>query len=388
MVNQKPERAAPIKNSTRVQASIEVGYSYWKLTVYLPAMHFVQNMKKALLKNITLLKDIWKNDHEILIKLYSKIPIEQRKKFIKTLVDEMRQSLEIYFEKDQFFLSVLNAFRPDGMAYISEREAEEAYKAATAQASNDDQFVEESDDSVVEISDVNEVEKEVEGMRNRNKNSTTRKKSSPNLTVHAPDDPNNNVARSVKTIGRAPAPAVPDTSGVSTDADGKMKYMYLDRYFEEIDSILQKFTSIAVITAENLDDLDPDMDEPTPIISAEKNEVGNTDESEISEIDMSSTEQTKEPPSLKARKELLRVFLEIVRGLVVVMFLHQFLKRYPVDPTDNGNANSILFRFFGDKATRVVKALRFAVLSGLAMVVGMTALQYMGVFEESFWATV
>jgi hypothetical protein len=79
------------------------------------------------------------------------------------------------------------------------------------------------------------------------------------------------------------------------------------------------------------------------------------------------------------------VFLEIVRSLVVVMFLHQFLKRYPVDPTEGGQTNSVLYPLLGDKTARVVKAIRFAVFSGLAVVLGMLALQQLGVLDEVFW---
>ena len=79
------------------------------------------------------------------------------------------------------------------------------------------------------------------------------------------------------------------------------------------------------------------------------------------------------------------MFLEVVRSLVVVMFLHQFLKRYPVDPSAGADSNTWLYSLFGEKTTRVVKALRFAVLSGLAVVVIMAALQHFGVLDEVFW---
>lgn len=364
MVNQKPKRAEPIKEATKVQAAIEVGYSYWRLVVFLPAMHFVTNMKRALIKNTTSLKTIWQNDKDILIKLYGQIPLEQRKKFVKTLIDEMRQSLEVYFEKDQFFLSIVTGFEPYGLAYISEAEAAEAAEAVRASTNARKDAMAEDDDNIVEITDLKAVDKEVQaarsqtgegnGLRNRKNNTGNTSKST--------------IPTSKTTTGN---------SKTETAASDKLLHMHLSRYFEEVDAVVQKFSPIAVVTAENMDDLDPEL--TTTTTSTSTSTGGSGPEERDSE------EQPKEAPGVRALREQVRVFLEVVRSLVVVMFLHQFLKRYPVDPSAGADSNTWLYSLFGEKTTRVVKALRFAVLSGLAVVVIMAALQHFGVLDEVFW---
>jgi hypothetical protein len=364
LVHKKPERAKPIKDATNVQVTVEIGYSYLKLAIYLPAMHFVNNMKKALTKNILQLKSIWQNDKEVLIKLYSKIPLEQRKKFIKSLVDEMRQSLEVYFEKDQFFYSVVTQFEPYGLAFISEAEAEESCSKTGAGAG------EEEDDSVIEIKDVANMEREVQAAKEGGENGLRNRKGK----EKGKDE---NFAKSVKEVGKAPAPAAaPASARMKSASSDRLLHMHLSRYFDEIDAVVGKFMPIAVITAENTDELDPDIDTPAAPTGASAAAEGAGAEAE---------QPLKERPGAKALKEQARVFLEVVRSLVVVMFLHQFLKRYPVDPTEGGQTNSVLYPLLGDKTARVVKAIRFAVFSGLAVVLGMLALQQLGVLDEVFW---
>ena len=243
----KKERSKQLPNTTRLRASIEIGLCYWNLILHLPSAIFIQNMKRSVKSSADSLRNVWTNDKSVFLKIYPTIPMDMRKRFIKVLMEELRESIESYFEKDEFYISILSSFMPMDLA----------------------------DDSKI------------------------------------------------------------------------------DALFTDIFAITQKYEPIEVLSIKQIDELDAKNGEET---------------------------EKDTPDSIKMKAQT-KEFLQTVRALAAVQFLHQFLKRYPVDPTDGGYANSFVYMLLGEKSQRVVEAAKKSFYTGLVLVTGLLFLQYSGVLE-------
>jgi hypothetical protein len=272
MLFSKQEREKQLNNTSKCSVAIEVSHYFISLTLYLPTENFVKNMKASLKSKADTLKLSWQNNKEPFERFFKTIPLECRKHFVATLVNEMRQSLESYFEKDDFLMIILASFDPAPLVLDSVDENKSA-----------------ADNSLLD--------------------------------------------KQVAVIAIM---------------------------FENSYSIVNGYAAINVLNADNTsaDLLDSSKD--------------------LAEVKVQENTSDKLDSQQSMR---IMEFLQTLRGLAVVMFLHQFLARFPVDAQSDEFKFVFLYKMIGERAGKLVGGVRNALKVGVALVVAMLLLQYFGMFD-------
>ena len=330
------KRAEPVKNHTKVNTAIEIGYFMWRINMFLPSTNFVSNMKRAVIRNTDTLKIHWKQNKNVFEKFYHTIPLELRKKFISDLTKEMKESLECYFEKDEFHMSIISEFNPQFLIC----EEDDRVKSMNDRDNGDNR-------DATATAPVATKSQNSKFKKDKNKSKSQSKSKSPD----------------------------------HMDIDMDLDIFSVDRLFDETSDVIDKLTVIKVMSAyETEGDLDPTL--AVPLGDGKSGSDSGSMPETIKNGSSSGKGKGKEDTVLNNR---IVDFLHTLRALAVVMFLHQFLKRYPVDAKADPYVGTFLYKYLGERTGKLIEALKMSGGIGCVVLIVMLALQHSGVLDEVFW---
>jgi hypothetical protein len=101
LVKHKKTRQPPLKNSDKIAIEINTETALEALHIHLPQPHFIKNMSGAVEKERRDICDLWKLEKNKFPILWKKMSDRQRKSLIKTLLEELVFSIDIYSDSEK-----------------------------------------------------------------------------------------------------------------------------------------------------------------------------------------------------------------------------------------------------------------------------------------------
>lgn len=348
LIFKQRERSKPVKNSVAVQVAVQADLFFWRMTLYLPSTNFVGNMKQALKTNSESLKQKWKKNKSAFSQYYKTIPFDHRRQFVTDLMDELKQSLEGYFQKDDFSMHVLTAIDPNILLLLPSEVSQQDLIKKKAVAAR----IRESADQ------------EQDKNKNKNKDNASNTRSLSNEAPAAKSsDSSSTGASSSDNKG---------IQGTDDEAAAAACLAAVARMFDDPQAFIADFPALNVLSAEDVSGQDLDPTAPT-----------DDGDSGAKSANAKATEDRK----TAALKEQVTEFLQTVRALVVVMLLHQFIDRYPVDKNAPEIKYSSLYRFLGPRAATILERIRVSLTVGVVVLVVMGVLQVTGLLDNILLGT-